>query len=90
MLFNLTAAELLVTEEDSPTLLIVRLHKRSMMCPDVFYDQCHKHFTLIHDTGEYSRESNFGHPSRYIGAELLSAYEPGKTFSPQAKLLPAW
>ena len=42
---------------------------------------------LMHDTGE---DFCCGHPLRYVGAELLSSYEPGKKYSPRAKLPPSW
>ena len=57
------------------------------MFPDCYYDHGHKHFSLIHDTGE---DFCSGHPLRYIGTELLSKYEPGKKYSPRAKLPPSW
>ena len=41
----------------------------------------------MYDTGE---DFNCGSPLRFTGVELLSAYEPGKTHSPRAKLLPSW
>ena len=57
------------------------------MFPDCYYHHNRKHFSLIHNTGE---DYCYGHPLRFVGAELLSKYEPGKNYSPRAKLPPSW
>ena len=57
------------------------------MFPDCYYHQRRRHFALMYDTGE---DFNCGSPLQFTGTELLSAYEPGKTHSPWAKLPPSW
>ena len=79
MTFSAAAIELLDPAEQTPTLLIVRLHTGSPLFPDCYYHHNRKHFSLIHDTGE---DYCYGHPLRFVGAELLSKYEPGKDYSP--------
>ena len=68
-------------------LLLVRLHRESDMFPDCYYHNRGRHFALMYDTG---KDFNCGSPLRFIGAELLGAYDPGKTYSPRAKLPPSW
>ena len=84
------SVELLNNPDQTPVLLVVRLHRKSLLFPDVYYHQCRKHFALIHDTGCMDEELNVGFPRRYIGGELHSSYEPGKDHSPRAKLPPSW
>ena len=52
MTFEQPAVELLDMAEVTLTLLIVWLHKKSVMFPDCYYEHSQKHFSLIHDTGE--------------------------------------
>ena len=87
MTFEEAALELQHPAECTPTLLLVRLHRKSGLFPDCYYHHRHKHFALFYDTGE---DYNCGSPLRFIGAELLSSYEPGKDYSPRAKLPPSW
>ena len=55
--FETAAGEL--REDTTPTLVLVRLHWKSLLFPDIYYDRCGTHFTLMHDTGE---GYNVGHP----------------------------
>ena len=71
----------------TPMLLLVCLHQRSLLFPDIYYDQCGTHFTLMHDTG---KGYNVGDPQKFVGALLHSAITSGKDPSPKAKLLPAY
>ena len=87
MAFEQAAAELQNDTERTSTLLLVRLHRNSDMFPDVYYKDRGIHFALVYDTGE---NFNYGSALRFTGAELLSAYNPGKQFSPRAKLPPSW
>ena len=87
MMFEEAALELQHPAERTPTLLLVRLHRKSRLFPDCYYHHRCKHFALFYDTGE---DYNCGSPLRFIGAELLSSYEPGKDYSPRAKLPPSW
>ena len=87
MTFTEAALELQHPAERTPTLLLVRLHRKSGLFPDCYYHHRRKHFALFYDTGE---DYNCGSPLRFIGAELQSSYEPGKDYSPRAKLPPSW
>ena len=87
MTFAQAVIELQNPTERASTLLLVRLHRKSDMFPDCYYHDRGRHFALMYDTGE---DFNCGSPLRFTGAELLSAYEPGKTHSPRAKLPPSW
>ena len=87
MTFAQAVIELKNPTERASTLLLVRLHRKADMFPDCYYHHRRRHFALMYDTGE---DFNCGSPLRFTGAELLSAYEPGKTYSPQAKLPPSW
>ena len=87
MTFTEAALELQHPAERTPTLLLVQLHRKSGLFPDCYYHHRRKHFALFYDTGE---DYNCGSPLRFIGAELLSSYEPGKDYSPRAKLPPSW
>ena len=87
MAFEQAATELNDDTEQTSTLLLVRLHRDSDMFPDTYYKDRGTHFALVYDTGE---NFNYGSTLRFTGAELLSAYNPGKTFSPRAKLPPSW
>ena len=71
----------------TPTLLLVRLHQKSLLYPDIYYDRCGTHFTLMHDTG---KGYCVGHPQKFLGALLQNAVTSGKDPSPKAKLLLAY
>ena len=87
MTFQQAVIELKTPSERASTLLLVRLHRESDMFPDSYYHDRSRHFAIMYDTGE---DYNCGSPLRFTGAELLSAYEPGKTHSLWAKLPPSW
>ena len=53
--------------ERTPKLLLVRLHRKSLLFPDIYYDRCGTHFTLMHDTG---KGYNMGDPQKFLGALL--------------------
>ena len=67
----------------TPMLLLVRLHQKSLLFPDVYYDRCGTHFTLMHDTG---KGYNVGDPQKFLGALLQNAVTSGKDPSLKAKL----
>ena len=73
--------------EMTPTLLLVQLHQKSLLFPDIYYDRCGTHFTLMHDTG---KGYNVGDPQKFLGALLQNAVTSGKDPSPKAKLPPAY
>ena len=73
--------------EMTPTLLLVRLHQKSLLFPDIYYDRCGTHFTLMHDTG---KGYNVGDPQKFLGALLQNAVTSGKDPSPKAKLPPGY
>ena len=87
MTFEQAVIELKTPTKQASTLLLVRLHQKSDMFLDCYYHHRRRHFAMMYDTGE---DFNCGSPLRFTGAELLSAYEPGKTHSPRAKLPPSW
>ena len=58
----------------SPTLLLVRLHQDSLLFPDVYFDQYHHHFMIMHDSG---RPFNMGHSQKFVGALLHNAFQAG-------------
>ena len=73
--------------ETTHSLLLVRLHRKSLLFPDIYYDRYGHHFTLIHDTG---KGYGVGDPQVFLGAQLHNAYTSGKGMSPKAKLPPAF
>ena len=81
--FTTAAEELRDNTEMTPTLLLVRLHWKSLLFPDIYYDRCRTHFTLMHDMG---KGYNVGDPQKFIGAILHNAVTSGKDPSPKAKL----
>ena len=85
----LTAAEEFrdSANETTHSLLLVRLHRKSLLFPDIYYDRYGHHFTLMHDTG---KGYNVGDPQVFLGALLHNAYTSGKGPSPKAKLPPAF
>ena len=81
----LTAAEEFrdSANETTHSLLLVRLHRKSLLFPDIYYNRYGHHFTLMHDTG---KGYNVGDPQVFLGALLHNAYASGKGPSPKAKL----
>ena len=71
----------------TPMLLLVRLHRKSLLFPDIYYDRCGTHFTLMHNTG---KGYNVGDPQKFLGALLQNAVTSGKDPSLKAKLPPAY
>ena len=71
----------------TPTLVLVQLHRKSLLFPDIYYDRCGTHFTLMHDTG---KGYNVGHPQKFLRALLQNAITSGKDPSPKAILPPAY
>ena len=69
------------------SLLLVRLHRKSLLFPDIYYDRYGHHFTLMHDTG---KGYNVGDPQVFLGAQLHNAYTSGKGPSDKAKCPPAF
>ena len=76
------AEELWDNAEMTPTLLLVHLHRKSLLFPDIYYDRCGTHFTLMHDTG---KGFNVGDPQKFLRALLHNAVTSGKDPSPKAK-----
>ena len=85
--FAAAAEELRDDTEMTPMLVLIRLHRKSLLFPDIYYDQCGTHFTLMHDTG---KGYNVGHPQKFLGALLQNAITSGKDPSLKAKLPPAY
>ena len=85
--FAAAAEELRDDAEMTPTLLLVQLHRKSLLFLDIYYDRCGTHFTLMHDTG---KGYNVGDPQKFLGALLHNAVTSGKDPSPKAKLLLAY
>ena len=83
--FEAVAGEL--WDDTTPTLVLVHLHRKSLLFLDIYYDQCGTHFTLMHDTG---KGYNVGHPQKFLGALLQNAATSGKDPSLKEKLLPAY
>ena len=83
--FETAAGEL--RDDTTPTLVLVRLHQKSLLFPDIYYDRCRTHFTLMHNTGE---GYNVGHPQKFLGSLLQNAATSGKDPSPKAKLPPVY
>ena len=81
--FTAAAEELWNDAKMTPTLLLVWLHQKSLLFPDIYYDRCGTHFTLMHDT---RKGYNVGDPQKFLGALLHNAVTSGKDPSPKAKL----
>ena len=81
--FVAAVEELRDDAEMTPTLLLVRLHWKSLLYPDIYYDRCGTHFTLMHDTG---KGYNMGDPQKFLRALLHNAVTSRKDPSPKAKL----
>ena len=69
--------------ETTHSLLLVQLHRKSLLFPDIYYDRYGHHFTLMHDTG---KGYNVGDPQVFLRPQLHNAYTSGKGPSPKAKL----
>ena len=82
-LFAMAADEFRDDVDDSPTLLLVWLHWHSRLFPDLYFDQYHQHFMVMHDSG---MPFNVGHPQRFVGALLHNTFLVGDKPSPKAKL----
>ena len=81
--FAAAAEEIRGDAEMTPTLVLIQLHRKSLFFPDIYYDRCGTHFTLMHDTGKgYS----VGHPQKFLGALLHNAATSRKDPSLKAKL----
>ena len=65
------------------SLLLVWLHRKSLLFPDIYYDQYGHHFTLLSTIP-------VGDPQVFLGVQLHNAYTSGKGPSPKAKLPPAF
>ena len=85
--FTAAADEFRGNADETPTLLLVQLHRKSQLFPDIYYDRYRAHFTVMHDTG---KGYNVGDPQKFLGALLHNAFTSGKTPSPKAKLPPAY
>ena len=85
--FDSAADEFCQDSDDSSTLILVQLHWRSRLFPDVYFEWYNQHFTIMHDSG---KPFNMGHPQRFVGALLHNAYPDGDKPSPKAKLPPAF
>ena len=71
----------------TPMLLLVCLHWKSHLFPDIYYDWYRTHFTIMHDTGQ---GHNVGDPQKFLRALLHNAFTSGKNPSTKSKLLPAY
>ena len=85
--FKTAAEELRDNAEMTLTLLLVHLHRKSLLFPDIYYDRCGTHFTLMHDTG---KGYNVGDPQKFLGALLHNTVTSRKDPSPKAKLPPVY
>ena len=85
----MTAAEEFWDSANKTThsLLLVQLHRKSLLFPDINYDRYGHHFTLMHDTGN---GYNVGDPQVFLRAQLHNAYSSRKGLSPKSKLPPAF
>ena len=87
ILFTTAADEFQDDVDDSPTLLLVRLHWHLRLFLDLYFDRYHQHFMVMHDS---RMPFNVGHPQRFVGAQLHNAFLVGDKPSPKAKLPPAF
>ena len=81
--FAAAVEELWDDTEMTPMLVLVHLHRKSLLFPDIYYDRCGTHFTVMHNTG---KGYNVGHPQKFLGALLQNAITSGKDPSPKTKL----
>ena len=61
--FAMAADEFRDNMDDSPTLLLVWLHRHSRLFLDLYFDRYHQHFTVMHDSG---MPFNVSHPQRFV------------------------
>ena len=85
--FVAVVKELQDNTEMTPTLFLVRLHRKSRVFPDVYYDWYRTHFIIMHNTG---KGYNVGDPQKFLRALLHNAFSSGKNVSPKVKLPPAY
>ena len=85
--FTAAVGELRHDAKMTPTLLLIQLHRKSQLFPDIYYDRYGTHFTLMHDMG---KGYNVGDPQKFLGALLHNAFTSGKNLSLKAKLPPAY
>ena len=73
----LTAAEEFrdSANETTHSLLLVRLHRQSLLFPDIYYDRYRHHFTLMHDT---SKGYNVGTRRYSLEHYYIMLTPPGK------------
>ena len=50
--FTAAAGKFWENEDETPTLILVWLHRKSRLFPDIYYDRYRTHFTIMHDTGK--------------------------------------
>ena len=81
--FAMAADEFQDNVEDSPTPLLVWLHRHLRLFLDLYIDWYHQYFTVMHDSG---MPFNVGHPQRFVGALLHNVFPAGDKPSPKAKL----
>ena len=85
--FEAAVGELWDDAKITSTLLLIQLHQKSQLFPNIYYDRYGTHFTLMHDTG---KGYNVGDPQKFLGALLHNAFTSGKNPFPKAKLPPAY
>ena len=81
--FAAAARELRGGAEMTPTLLLIRLHQKSWLFLDIYYNRYGTHFTLMHNTG---KGYNVGDPQKFLGALLHNTFSSRKHSSLKAKL----
>ena len=81
--FTTAADEFRDDMDDSPTLLLVWLHRHLRLFPVLYFDRYHQHFTVMHDSG---KPFNVSHLQRFMGAQLHNAFQTRDKPSPKAKL----
>ena len=69
--------------EESATLILVWLHQRSLLFPDLYFNRYHQHLMVMHDS---TMPFNVGHPEKFMGALLHNAFLVGDKPSPKVKL----
>ena len=82
--FTTAADEFQDDSEDSPTLILVQLHRHSRLFPDLYFDRYHQHFMVMHDSG---MPFNVGHPQRFVGTLLHNAFPGGISLLPKRSCL---
>ena len=81
--FTTAADEFRDDADDSPTLLLVWLHRHSRLFPDLYFDWYHQHFMVMHDS---RMPFNIGYPQRFVGAQLHNTFPVRDKPSPKVKL----